>query len=110
MSIIILFTNKHFLQPAFVNNPLCGLLIVLATFLSDWKVGVGMVVGGSIATIGEMVGIDKACQFKGLLAQVSRSILSGYLTFMNTFLPKRTQIILSQAIYLFSQEVSVLMQ
>eukprot|EP00093_Oithona_nana_P013120 13120.XXX_98632_94413_1 [CDS] Oithona nana genome sequencing. len=42
-------------QPAFVNNPLCGLLILIATFLPDWRVGLGMVLGGSIATIGEMV-------------------------------------------------------
>jgi len=42
-------------QPAFVNNPLCGLLILVATFLPNWKVGIGMVVGGSIATIAEMV-------------------------------------------------------
>ena len=44
-----------FIQPAFVNNPLCGLLILIATFLPDWRVGLGMVLGGSIATIGEMV-------------------------------------------------------
>ena len=44
------------IQPAFVNNPLCGLLILIATFLNpDWRVGLGMVLGGSIAAIGEMV-------------------------------------------------------
>ena len=39
-------------QPAFVNNPLCGLLILIATFIPNWKVGIGMILGGSIATIG----------------------------------------------------------
>jgi len=42
-------------QPAFVNNPICGLLILIATFIPDWKVGIGMFVGGSIATICELV-------------------------------------------------------
>ena len=46
------------LQPAFVNNPFCGLLILAATFLNpDWRVGLGMILGGSIATIGEMVSL-----------------------------------------------------
>ena len=47
-------------QVVFANNPLSGLLILIATFLADWKVGLGMLLGGSIATIGEMVSFEKS--------------------------------------------------
>lgn len=46
-------------QPAFVNNPLSGLLITMAVFLvPDKTIGFGMILGGSIATLGEMVSFD----------------------------------------------------
>ena len=44
-----------FLQPAFVNNPFCGLVIFASLFVQDYNVGLGCLLGGSIATIGELV-------------------------------------------------------
>ena len=44
-----------FFKPVFVNNPISGLLIFIATFVADWKIGVATVLAGSIATLGEMV-------------------------------------------------------
>ena len=43
-------------QPVFVNNPICGLLIYIAAFIPSWKIGLATVLGGTIATLGEMVG------------------------------------------------------
>ena len=42
-------------QPVFVNNPICGLLIYIAAFIPSWKIGLATVLGGAIATLGEMV-------------------------------------------------------
>jgi len=42
-------------QPAFVNNPLLGLLILIGIFLPDWEVGLGCVLGGGVATITELL-------------------------------------------------------
>ena len=72
-------------QVVFANNPLSGLLILIATFLADWKVGLGMLLGGSIATIGEMVRFkEKAiffltlnCCFKVLHLQPKELIKNG---------------------------------
>ena len=42
-------------QTCFVDNPLSGLLILVAFFIADWEVAVGTILGGSVATISEMV-------------------------------------------------------
>jgi urea transporter len=42
-------------QLAFVNNPIGGALILAVLFSTNWKVAVGSVLGGSIATLAEMV-------------------------------------------------------
>ena len=46
------------MQPAFVNNPLSGWIILCGLFLPDWRIGVGCIVGGTIGTIVELVSID----------------------------------------------------
>jgi len=43
------------MQPAFVNNPLSGWIILCGLFLPDWRIGVGCIVGGTIGTIAELV-------------------------------------------------------
>ena len=47
------------LQPAFVNNPIAGLIILIGLFLPDWRIGLGCLIGGSISTITELVRITK---------------------------------------------------
>jgi len=42
-------------QPAFVDNPLLGLLILLAIFLPHPQVGLGCLLGGGLATLTELV-------------------------------------------------------
>lgn len=42
-------------QPAFVNNPICGAIIFASLFIQDYIVGLGCLLGGSIATIGELL-------------------------------------------------------
>jgi len=42
-------------QPAFVNNPLLGLIIWIALFLPHWTIGVGCLLGGGVATITELI-------------------------------------------------------
>lgn len=42
-------------QPCFVNNPLCAFFILLAIFMLNWEVGLGCVLGGSVATITELL-------------------------------------------------------
>ena len=45
-----------------MNNPISGLLIFIAAFVADWKIGLATVLAGSIATLGEMVSfINKLC-------------------------------------------------
>ena len=44
-----------FFQPAFVNNPLCGAIIFASFFIADYQVGLGCLLGGSIAVLAEMV-------------------------------------------------------
>ena len=38
--------NAVHLQTVFVNNPMCGLMMLVAIFIGHWKAGVGCVVGG----------------------------------------------------------------
>ena len=38
-----------------MDNPLSGLLILIAFFIADWEVAVGTILGGSVASISEMV-------------------------------------------------------
>ena len=38
--------NAVRLQTVFVNNPMCGLMMLVAIFIGHWKAGVGCVVGG----------------------------------------------------------------
>ena len=47
------------LQPAFVNNPIAGLIILIGLFLPDWRIGLGCLIGGSISTLTELVRITK---------------------------------------------------
>ena len=42
-------------QPAFVNNPLLGLVILAALFVFDVEVGLGCMLGGLTATVVELV-------------------------------------------------------
>ena len=42
-------------QPAFVNNPICGAVIFASLFVNEWQVGIGCLLGGSIATVAELV-------------------------------------------------------
>lgn len=42
-------------QPAFVDNPLLGLLILIAIFLPHPQVGLGCILGGGLATVTELV-------------------------------------------------------
>ena len=44
-----------YLQPAFVNNPLMGLVILAALFVFHTEVGLGCMLGGLTATIVELV-------------------------------------------------------
>ena len=43
-------------QPAFVNNPILGAAIFASLFVKEWQVGTGCLLGGSIATLTELVG------------------------------------------------------
>ena len=38
-----------------MDNPLSGMLILIAFFIADWEVAVGTILGGSVATLSEMV-------------------------------------------------------
>ena len=38
-----------------MNNPLSGLIILLGLFLPDWRIGVGCIIGGTVATVAELV-------------------------------------------------------
>ena len=38
-----------------MDNPLSGLLILVAFFIADWEVAIGTILGGSVATLSEMV-------------------------------------------------------
>ena len=50
------FTTIIFLwQTCFVNNPISGAVILVAFFIADWEVGIGTILGGSVATLIEMV-------------------------------------------------------
>ena len=54
----LLFATKkltYHLQPAFVNNPLLGLVILAALFLYDVEVGLGCLLGGLTATLVELL-------------------------------------------------------
>ena len=57
----ILSVNHHFTtiiflcQTCFVNNPISGAVILVAFFIADWEVGIGTILGGSVATLIEMV-------------------------------------------------------
>ena len=62
-------------QVVFVNNPFSGLLILVATFIPNWRVGLATFLAGSIATISEMV----------LRMQPRESMMSG-LTPLNAVL------------------------
>jgi len=70
-------------QPAFVNNPLLGLLILVAIFLFNWQVGLGCILGGGVATLTEVVlGLhpwdlvgNGVCSFNGVLVGTVISIL-----------------------------------
>jgi len=42
-------------QTCFVNNPISGGLTLAATFVTGWKIGIGTLLGGSVATISEMI-------------------------------------------------------
>ena len=42
-------------QVVFVNNPISGLLILVACFIHDWRVGLATSLAVSIATLSEMV-------------------------------------------------------
>ncbi|TRY69135.1 hypothetical protein TCAL_02513 [Tigriopus californicus] len=42
-------------QPTFVNNPFCGAIIFASLFIQDYIVGLGCLLGGSVATIGELI-------------------------------------------------------
>lgn len=42
-------------QPAFVNNPILGAVIFASLFVNEWQVGIGCLLGGSIATLTELV-------------------------------------------------------
>ena len=42
-------------QPMFVNNPLCGLIILAGLFTAGPNIGCGTLLGGSVATLTEMV-------------------------------------------------------
>ena len=55
--LISLFTILYILQTSFVNSPLSGAIILVAFFLADVEVGIGTILGGSVATVSEMVGI-----------------------------------------------------
>ena len=55
------------MQPAFVNNPLSGWIILCGLFLPDWRIGVGCIVGGTIGTIVELVSIDYYIDYSGIL-------------------------------------------
>jgi urea transporter len=44
-----------------VNNPLAGAMILAVVFATNWRVAIGTVVGGSVATIVEMV--SWLCQY-----------------------------------------------
>jgi urea transporter len=50
--------NCSTFQLAFVNNPLGGGIILAVIFATNWKIGIGSVLGGSIATVAEMVSND----------------------------------------------------
>lgn len=53
------FTTTIFLsQTCFVNNPISGAVILVAFFIADWEVGIGTILGGSAATIIEMVRVQ----------------------------------------------------
>ena len=51
---LIVFFLRPF-QTCFVNNPISGGLTLAATFVTGWKIGIGTLLGGSVATISEMV-------------------------------------------------------
>ena len=46
------------MQPAFVNNPLSGWIILCGLFLPDWRIGVGCIVGGTIGMLIEVFFFD----------------------------------------------------
>jgi len=51
------YTNvflRSIAQTCFVDNPLSGLLILVAFFIADWEVAIGTILGGSVATLSEM--------------------------------------------------------
>ena len=52
------------LQPAFVNNPIAGLIILIGLFLPDWRIGLGCLIGGSISTLTELVRITKGLIYR----------------------------------------------
>jgi hypothetical protein len=42
-------------QLAFINNPISGALILAVLLATNWKVAIGTILGGSVATFAEMV-------------------------------------------------------
>ena len=49
-------------QPAFVNNPICGAIIFASLVVQKWHVGLGCLLGGSVATAADLVsGLFKLC-------------------------------------------------
>ena len=42
----------------FVNNPLCGIVILAGLFTAGPNIGCGTLLGGSVATLTEMVSFD----------------------------------------------------
>ena len=46
---------NHNFQTCFVNNPISGGLTLAATFVAGREIGLGTLLGGSVATISEMV-------------------------------------------------------
>ena len=52
-------------QPAFVNNPILGAVIFASLFVKEWQVGIGCLLGGSIATLTELVR-NNECQLEVL--------------------------------------------
>ena len=58
LSQIVKHIRLFIFQLAFVNNPLGGAMILAVIFSTNWKIGIGSVLGGSVATVAEMVSDD----------------------------------------------------
>ena len=81
------FTTIIFLwQTCFVNNPISGAVILVAFFIADWEVGIGTILGGSVATLIEMVreyNLNQSKIFSSLWQYQMKSMIQTSIIFNN---------------------------